>query len=100
MNSLPDKRLQPVQVICNPCVGQTYNYRHAVVSLTEDGLQVVCSGHVSRDERCVSFSCSGGVGSFFLCFAVKVNGNIKIFEGPGIGMGMLEKNQVLAACQH
>lgn len=50
------------------------------------------------DNTCVDFNHQGGVGCSWHCFAVRVNGTIKVFQGNSIGSGMITRQQVLAAC--
>lgn len=51
------------------------------------------------DARCVEFNVRGRGSSSFHCMAVLVGNSVKIFEGDPIGSGMLDREEVLAACR-
>lgn len=74
--------------------GQSYVFKGKTVVLSRTGeLQV---GEVSSKQY-VCFH-SDGVASSYRCFAVlREQHEVHFFSGSGIGKGMLDKDQVLAA---
>lgn len=61
----------------------------------------LANGHLAvdntSDPQCLSFYGRDGMASSYRCFAVLRGDEVFLFAGPGIGSGMLNKEDVLAA---
>ena len=85
--------LQPSQVIdIKPGGGVTFKGK--VITRLPDGHLAVDN---TTHPQCLSFCGLDGMASAYRCFAVLKGDEVYLFAGPGIGIGMLNQADVLAA---
>ncbi len=88
--------LQPTATFRIPQPGSSITYQGIIITVTAGG-KLAINGQ--SDDRCVQFSRRSGVAGSCIGYAILHDNQLKVFEGPSIGMGMLTREAVLAACR-
>ena len=94
---MAEQSFQPISRFSNVGPGSTFRHRSATITVTDDGIEVRVNGQFNRDPRRVDFSPPGGVCATYNCFAVRQGKELLLFEGSGLGMYMLTREQVESA---
>ena len=87
--------LQPVKIFSEIVPGGEYKYQSVMIKVTPQ-CEIKVDG--CQDPVCVPFSRMGGIGAYWRGFVVQHNGRLLIFEGAGLGSGIISKEQVLQTC--